>query len=140
MPQSKGTVRPVLDTGYKTVVSSTPIPAVFESQRPTDRPDDSSTQPKTYLNFGVSFDDGDYTSTTLGLTDADLGDATTVLNKGNFGQKINGNNRNRNYQPFTSNNKQVIKNIGLNIYMTTVIALTLKILISVSCNKITTDW
>lgn len=99
LPQTVSTVRPVIDTGSRTVISSTPVPAVYSTPAENFTP-----TPKTYLAVGVSFDDYGLSQGSTGYTDYDV---TSNLNQGNFGQKIAGQPRPTDYQqPTTTNLKE----------------------------------
>lgn len=106
LPQTVSTVRPVIDTGSRTVISSTPVPAVYSTPAGTVTP-----SPKTYLAVGVSFDD--YSQGSTGYTD--YTDITSNFDQGNFGQKIPGQPKvtNNYQQPTTTNLKEVHLNIML---------------------------
>ena len=105
LPQSVSTVQPVVDTGFNTVISSTPIPIVTSTQRPIYQKDTFSTTPRTYLDFGASFDQGnDYTSTVQGSSgNFEYSDITANVAPSIYGQKIAGQSKygNINYQPTT---------------------------------------
>ncbi|XP_031788148.1 uncharacterized protein LOC100678219 isoform X2 [Nasonia vitripennis] len=106
LPQAVTTVRPVIDTSSRTVISSTPIPAVISTQRPYQ------SDVKTYLDVGVSFDQGnDYAST----GNFDYSDVTSNAEQGNFGQRVTGQSRttNINYQQGTTNARGLNENSPL---------------------------
>lgn len=108
LPQAFTTVRPVINTGSRTVISSTPIPAIISTQRPPYQSDDFANGQKTFLDVGVSFNQGnDYGSTAQDSTgnNFDYSDITSNADQGSFGQRVTGQSRitNINYQQPTTN-------------------------------------
>ncbi|KAJ8681755.1 hypothetical protein QAD02_017547 [Eretmocerus hayati] len=80
--QETSTLKPVIDNGYKSVILSTPVPAVISTQ--SYQSDEITTREQTYLDVGVTFGQNDY----YNQDNSDYPDTFTTSNQGSFGQRI----------------------------------------------------